>query len=190
MAYAITITKVQGLHETLKQFVKEINEFAWDMRQSGLGVLMPEEMEIKVTLMDEDAGTFQEVETLAGEGKTTTANTTEQKGLRTEAVDITETDVAKVSTQTENSPVMVETAVDTSLSDTTTTNHGVETQNDVMNDMREEINFGTETTDDNLNNYREDVTPGTETQTTTPSISQSTSGTSGSDGTITQYSYA
>lgn len=125
--YSIEITKLQNLHETLKQFVKELNEFAWDMRVVGLGILMPEEVEIKVTLMDDNAGTFQEIEVMSGEGKTTTATSNELKGARLETVNMVETDIAKVATQTEFNPVVVETTVDTALNDTTTTNHGIET---------------------------------------------------------------
>lgn len=125
--YSIEITKLQNLHETLKQFVKELNEFAWDMRVVGLGILMPEEVEIKVTLMDDNAGTFQEIEVMSGEGKTTTATSNELKGARLETVNMVETDIAKVATQTEFNPIVTERTVDTALNDTTTTNHGIET---------------------------------------------------------------
>ncbi len=102
MAYSITVDKLENLHETLKQFVREVNEFAWDMRQKGLGVLMPEEIEIKVTLIDEDAGNFTETETVSGGGKTTVATTVDEKGARTETQNITDTDVIKVTTETQN----------------------------------------------------------------------------------------
>jgi hypothetical protein len=124
--YSIEITKLQNLHETLKQFVKELNEFAWDMRTAGLGILMPEEVEIKVTLMDDNAGTFQEVEVMSGEGKTTTATSNELKGARLETVNMVETDIDKVATQREFTPITIERTVDTALNDTTTTNHGIE----------------------------------------------------------------
>ena len=189
MAYSITVTRVQNLHETLKQIVKEINEFAWDMRQSGLGVLMPEEIEIKVTVLDEDSGTFQEIETMAGGEKTTTANTTEQKGTATEAVDITETDVAKVSTQTENSPIMIERSVDTSIDDTTTTIHGDEVTIDDMSGMTEQTTFGEEVTVDTLTNDTTTTVYGPEITKSESGSQSSTSSTNGADRTQTQYTY-
>jgi hypothetical protein len=156
--YSITVDRLDNLHETLKKLVKEVNEFAWDMRQAGLGVLMPEEIEIKVTLMDEAAGDLTEVETTSGGGKTTTSTTNDDKGTRTETLDITDAESGKQSTQTENNPTIIETVEDVINSDVTTTTHGPENSDETYNGVTDTTNFGNEKATETYNSVRDETT--------------------------------